>query len=68
MKALIDLTKVRLDPLVKARKYVNSLSNVGFVQDDINCRLKIHFPNNNESFFDSMNDLISKSGGFQNDI
>ena len=46
----LDLTKARLDLLIKASKYVNSLSNVDFVYADINCQLKIHFSNNNESF------------------
>ena len=62
-----DLTKSGLDVLIKASKYLNSLSNVGFVYVDINCRLKIHFSNNNESFFNSMDDLISKTKSFPND-
>ena len=68
MKVYVDLKKTRLDLLIKARKYLNSLSNVGFVYVDINCRLKIHFSNNNKSFFDLMDDLISKTEGFPNDI
>ena len=68
VKVHLDLTKAKLDLLIKASKYVNSLSNVGFVYGDINCRLKIHFSNNNESFSDSMDDLISKTEGFSNDI
>ena len=68
VKVHLDLTKARLDLLIKASKYVNNLSNVGFVYADINCRLKIHFSNNNELFFDSRDDLISKTEGFQNDI
>ena len=64
----LDLTKARLELLIKARKYVNSLSNVGFVHADINCRLKTHFSNNIESFFDSVDDSISKTEAFQNDI
>ena len=67
-KVHFDLIKGRLDILIKATKYVNSLSNVSFVYADINCRLKIHFSNNNESFFDSMDDLISKTEGFPNEI
>ena len=43
------------------------LSNVGFIYADINCQLKIHFSNSNGSFFDSMDDLISKTEGFPND-
>ena len=45
-----------------------NLSNVDFVYANINYRLKIHFSNNNESFFDSMDDLISKTEGFPNEI
>ena len=52
VKVHLDLTKARLDPLINASKYVKDLSNVDFVYADINCRLKIHFSNNNESFFD----------------
>ena len=43
VKAHVKLTKDRLDLLIKTSKYVNSLSNKGFVYTDINCRLKIHF-------------------------
>ena len=43
VKVHLDLTKARLNLLIKASKYVNTLSNVGFVYADINCRLKIHF-------------------------
>ena len=57
-----------IDLLIKASKYVNSLSNVGVVYADINCRLKIYFSNNNESFFVSMDDLILKTEGFLSDI
>ena len=52
VKVHLDWTKARLDLLIKASKYVNSHSNVGFVYADINCRLKIHFSNNNESFLE----------------
>ena len=68
VKVHLNLTKARLDLLIKASKYVKNLSNVDFVYADINCRLKIHFSNNNESFFDSMDDLISKMEGFPNEI
>ena len=43
VKVHLDLTKARLDLLIKASKYVKNLSNVDFVYADINCRLKIHF-------------------------
>ena len=68
VKVHLDLTKARLDLLIKASKYVKNLSNVDFVYADINCRLKIHFSNNNESLFDSMEDLISKTEGFPYEI
>ena len=57
----LDLTKARLDLLIKVRKYVNNLSNVGFVYADINW-LKIHFSKNTESFLDSMDNF--KDGRF----
>ena len=56
VKVHIDLTKAKLDLLIKASKYVKNLYNVDFVYVDINCRLKIHFSNKNESFFDSIDD------------
>ena len=68
VKVHLDLTKARLDLLIKASKYVKNLSNVDFVYADINCRLQIYFSNNNESFFDSMDNLISKTEGFPNEI
>ena len=68
LKVHLVLTKARLDLVIKASKYVNSLSTVDFVYADINCRLKMHFSNNNESFFDSIDDLISKTEGFPNEV
>ena len=68
VKVHLDLTKARLDILIKAIKYVSSLSNIDFVYTDINCRLKVHFSNSNESFFDAMDDLIWKTKGFPNEI
>ena len=50
VKVHLDLTKARLDLLIKASKYVKNLSIVDFVYADINCQLKIHFSNNNELF------------------
>ena len=67
VKVHLDLMKVRLGLLIKARKYVNSLSNVGFLYTDINYQI-IHFSNTNELFFDSIDDLISKMEDFPNDI
>ena len=68
VKVHLDLKKARLDLLIKVNKYVNSLSYVGFVYADINCQLKIGFSNNNESFFDSVDDLILKTESFPNYI
>ena len=68
VKVHLELTKARLDPLIKASQYVNSLFNVGFAYANINRWLKIHFSNNNGLFVDSMDDLISKTEGFPNDI
>ena len=58
LKVHLDLTKSRLDLLIKVNKYLNSIPNVGFICADIILRIKIHFSNNNESFFDSMSDLF----------
>ena len=55
----LDLTKSRLDLLMKANKYVKDISNVDFAYSHINCRLKVRFKNRREGFFDSMEDLIS---------
>ena len=57
----LDLTKSRLDLLMKANKYVKDISNVDFAYSDINCRLKVRFKNRREEFFNSMEDLISKT-------
>ena len=43
VKVHLNLTKARLNLLIKGRKYVKNLSNINFVYADINCRLKIHF-------------------------
>ena len=56
----LDLTKSRLDLLMKANKYAKDFSNVDFTYSDINRRLKVQFKNRREEFFDSMEDLISK--------
>ena len=64
----ISTSKSQIRPTDQTSKYVKNLSNVDFVYTDINCRLKIQFSNNNKSFFDSMDDLISKAEGFLNEI
>ena len=43
VKVHLNLTKARLNLLIKGRKYVKNLSNINFVYADINCQLKIHF-------------------------
>ena len=56
----LDLTKSRLDLLMKANKYTKEISNVDFAYSDINCHPKVQFKNRRQEFFDSMEDLISK--------
>ena len=56
----LDLTKSRLDLLMKANEYVKDISNADFAYFSINCRLKVRFKNRREKFFDSMEDVISK--------
>ena len=56
----LDITKSRLDLLIKVNKHAKDISNVDFAYSDINCRLKVQFKNRKEEFFDSMEDLISK--------
>ena len=56
----LDLTKSRVDLLMKENKYVKDISIADFSYSDINCRLKVRFKNRREEFFDSMEDLISK--------
>ena len=68
VKVQLHLTKAILDLLIKANKYVNNLSNVDFLYADTKCRLKIHFLNNIESFFVSMDDLNSNAEGFPYEI
>ena len=58
----LNLTKSRLDLLMKANKYVKDISNVEFPYSDINCRLKVRFKNSREKLFGSIQDLISKVG------
>ena len=56
----LNLTKSRLDLLMKANNYIKDISNVEFAYYDINYRLKVLFKNRRKEFFDSMEDLISK--------
>ena len=60
----LDLTKSRLDLLIEANTYVKALSNVKYAYSDINCRLKVRMLNDREYFFNSMDDLVGKVGGF----
>ena len=48
----LDLTKSKLDLLMKANKYVKDISNVDFAYADINCCLKVRFKTRREEFFD----------------
>ena len=64
----VYLHKNQIRPTDQSEKNVNSLSNIGFIYAYINFRLKIHFSNNIESFFDSMIDSILKTEGFPNEI
>ena len=41
----LDLTKSRLDLLMKANNYVKDISNVDFAYSDINCCLKVRSKN-----------------------
>ena len=45
-KVHLDLTKSRMDLLMKANKYVKDISNVDFAFSDINCRLKSNLISN----------------------
>ena len=62
-KVHIDLTKTRFNLLNDAQKFVSDQENDVFVYADINCRLKVHFRDHSEKFFDSLDEL---SGYFFN--
>ena len=65
----VPLNKIQIRPTdQKMKKYLKSIPNVGFICADMICRLKIHFSNNNESFFDSMGNAVSKAERFPDDI
>ena len=54
-----DLTKKRLTACQKARNLVKSKKFVKYVYVDVNCRSKVKFENNKESFFfSSLSELI----------
>ena len=54
----LDLTKERFRLYQKAKDLVKSKESVKYVYVDANCRLKVKFENNKESFFSSINELL----------
>ena len=62
-KIHIDLTKSRFNLLNEAQNFVSNQEDDVFVYADINCRLKVHFRDHSEKFFDSLDEL---SGYFFN--
>ena len=59
----LDLTKSRLSLLNEARKLTENNENVAFCYADINCRCKLRFIDNEELFFESLEDLKVKLSG-----
>ena len=62
-KVHTDLTKNHYNLLNDAQKFVSNQEDDVFVYADINCRLKVHFRDHSEKFFDSLDEL---SGYFFN--
>ena len=56
----LDLTKSRLSLLNEARKFTENNEDVAFCYADINCRCKLRFKDNDEIFFESLDDLKDK--------
>ena len=54
----LDLIKERFTLYQKARDLVKSKKFVKYVYVDVNCRLKVKFENNKESFFLSISKLL----------
>ena len=63
----LDLSKPWLQILIKARKYLNNLFNVGSLYADITVASKFTFKITTNNFFDTVDELISKTG-FPSDI
>ena len=58
-KVHIDLTKKRFNILKDAQNFVSDQEDDIFVYADINCRLKVHFRDHSEKFFESLDELSS---------
>ena len=56
-KIRLDLTKRRSLMLSEANKLAPDNQNVNFCYADVNCRLKIRWNDNEEDFFDTLEDL-----------
>ena len=54
----LDLNKHRFKLYQKARDLVKSKKFVKYPYVDVNCRLKVNFENNKESFFSSISELF----------
>ena len=59
----IQLTVMLQIKLDEAQSFVSNQEDDVFVYADINCRLKVHFRDHSEKFFDSLDEL---SGYFFN--
>ena len=57
VKLHVNISKKRFKLLLDAQKYVENVAEVQFVYADVNCNLKVKFRNNEESFFNSMQEL-----------
>ena len=56
-KIRLDLTKKRYLMLSEANKLASDNQNANFCYADLNCRLKIRLNDNQEGFFDTLEDL-----------
>ena len=56
-KIRLDLTKRRYLMLLEANKLASDNQNANFCYADVNCRLKIRWNDNQEDFFDTLEDL-----------
>ena len=56
-KIRLDLTKSRYLMLSEANKLASDNQNANFCYADVNCRLKIRWNDNQEDFFDTLEDL-----------
>ena len=60
VKVKLDLTKKRHKLLIEANEYCEKSSTVKFCYADINCRLRVKWvdPNEDDTFFSSMDDIL----------